>query len=155
MNVTDVKWKAKSGETKKGYYMDAILAENLSGIVSYLDQGFDSVGIVSGSNRTGVGKTTVAFQVGYYIAWLVAGGRMDFRRDEESNKLIRPTIIKYPDKPVRFGIENVVFSPKQLMKVARLLPKRSVIIYDEGRQGVDSRNVMTALNRELEEFFQI
>lgn len=155
MIVTDFKWIDDSGDPKKGYYMDGKLAENLSGIVPYLDKGFDSFGIVSGSNRTGVGKTTVSFQVGHFISWLIAGGEMDLRRHEETGKFIRPNILKLPNKPVRFSLNNVVFSPKELMKVARTLPKRSVIIYDEGRQGVDSRNVMTALNRELEEFFQV
>ncbi len=155
MIVTDYKWKEKSGELMRGFYMDGKLAENLSGIVPYLDKGFDSVGIISGSNRTGVGKTTIAFQVGYFIAWLIAGGEMDLRRHEETDKFISPLILKFPNKKVRFGLNNIVFSPSELIKAARTLPKRSVIIYDEGRQGVDSRNVMTSLNRELEEFFQV
>ena len=155
MIVTDYRWADESGEIKQGYYMDGKLTENLSEIVPYLDKGFDSVGIISGSNRTGVGKTTFAFQVGYMIAWLIAGGEMDLRKFEESNKYINPVVLKKPTKPVRFGLDNVVFSPSELMKTARTLPKRSIIIYDEGRAGVDSRSVMTALNRELEEFFQV
>jgi len=155
MIVTDYKWKDESGEIKQGYYMDGKLTENLSEIVPYLDKGFDSVGIISGSNRTGVGKTTFAFQVGFFIAWLIAGGKMDLRKYEDSNIFIHPVVLKKPNKPVRFNLDNVVFSPGELMKTARKLPRRSVIIYDEGRAGVDSRSVMTALNRELEEFFQV
>ena len=43
---------------------------------------------------------------------------------------------------------------EDLMKKAEQLPKNSVIIYDEGRSGLDSASAMTAINKTMSEFFQ-
>ncbi len=153
MIVTDYKYQLKNGELQQGYNMDGYLAENLAPVANYLKQDRDIVGIIAGRGDVRVGKSSIASMVAFYCAWVIAGGRMDLRRDEKG-KFINPIILKYPDKEVRFSLDNVVFHPDDLMKLGRTLPKNSVIMYDEGRAGLDSKNTMTSLNKMLEDFFQ-
>ncbi len=102
-------------------------------------------------------NSTLTAGVGYYLTWIIAGGRMDLRRDKETDRYINPEVIKKPIRPVRFGLENFVFSPDALMKKAKTLydkyGKKQVIVYDECR-GLDSKGTMKAVNQELEIFFQ-
>lgn len=158
--VTDVRWKTKNKRTGKetiheGYNLDGYLAENLVPIPQFLKKDFDCVGIVSGRGKVRTGKSTIAAQIGYFCAWLIAGGVQDFTRDEETGKFLHShKIIKKPDKPVNFSLSNLAFSPDDLMRLGRTLPKNSVIIYDEGRTGLDAKTTMSELNRLLEDFFQ-
>lgn len=154
MIVTDYKWINKSGELKQGFYMDGYLAENLGPVPKFLASDRDFVGIISGRGETRTGKSTITSQIGYYLSWLIAGGEMDLRRDKDTGKFIYPVVKNKPIKPVNFSLNNLVFSPDALMRKAKSLPKNSVIIYDEGRSGLDSKGTMTALNKMLEDFFQ-
>jgi hypothetical protein len=151
--VTDVKRVLKNGDIKIGYYMDGYLAENLQGIPAFLSKDFDCVGIISGRGKVRTGKSTIGSQVGYYCAWLLAGGRMELIRGEDNN-FIKPRVIQRPTKPVNFSLKNYAFNPEDLMRLGRTMPKNSVIIYDEGRTGLDAKTSMTSLNRLLEDFFQ-
>lgn len=154
--VTDIPWTNKSGELKKGFSIDGYLAENLQPIPKFLKKEWDCVGIVSGHGKVRTGKSTMGAQIGCYVAWLIAGGVMDLRRDPDTEKFLYPEgkIIKRPNKPLRFSLNNLAFSPEELMEKGRNLPKHSVIIYDEGRAGLDSKSAMTAMNKMLEDFFQ-
>lgn len=154
--VTDVEWlsKSKPPKVKVGFYMDGYLAENLQWIPQFLKKDFDCVGIISGRGKTRTGKSTKAAQVGFFCAWLLAGGEMDLRRKEDSNKFINPVVIKKPTKDLNFSLNNLAFSPEDLMRLGRNLKKNSVIIYDEGRTGLDAKSTMSSLNRMLEDFFQ-
>jgi len=152
--VTDVKWTNKGGDIKEGFYMDGYLAENLQPIPKFLKKEWDCVGVVSGHGKVRTGKSIMGGQIGYYVAWLLAGGKMDLRRDPDSGKFVNPRVIKKPDQPLKFSLNNLVFSPEELMERGRNLPKNSVIIYDEGRSGLDSKSAMTSLNKMLEDFFQ-
>ncbi len=158
--VTNVIWKTKNKRTKvetthEGYSMDGYLVENLQHIPAFLKKDFDCVGIVSGRGKVRTGKSTIAVQVGYFCAWSIAGGVMDLRRDTETGKfLYNHRIIKTPTKPINFSLKNLAFAPEDLMRLGRTLPKNSVIIYDEGRTGLDAKTTMTSLNRMLEDFFQ-
>jgi len=155
LNVTDVKWyDQRIKKWRKGYYMDEYLAINLMGIPKYLAAAWDVVGIVSGHGKVRIGKSTIAQQVGYFMAWLMSGGKMD--RNEETGEW---HIKKYPFKTVNFSIaENIVFTPEDLMKRARELynkyGKHQVIIYDEGRTGLDSASAMSAINKAMADFLQ-
>jgi len=152
--VTDVKRKIKkTGEIKEGFYMDGYLAENLHGIPAFLKKDFDCVGIISGRGKVRTGKSTIGSQVGYYCAWLLAGGRMELIRGEKGN-FVNPRIVKLPERKIRFSLKNYAFAPEDLMRLGRTLPKNSVIVYDEGRTGLDAKTSMTSLNRLLEDFFQ-
>ena len=152
MIVTNVKWTNKGGDQKVGYYMDGYEVENFLPIPAFLAKKWDCVGIVSGHGKVGVGKSTKAGQTAYFLAWLIAGGNIEMHRDEE-NKIVVDKVTN-PTKKVNFSLNNVVFSAEDLMKKAEELPKNSVIMYDEGRSGLDSASAMTAINKAMAEFFQ-
>jgi hypothetical protein len=82
-------------------------------------------------------NSTMAQQIGYYAAWLLAGGKK-----------------KPKKKSVPFNNTNIVFTPDQLVGLAQKLPKRSVIVYDEGRAGLDSIRAMENINKGMMDFFQ-
>jgi len=157
--VTDIISKVKKkGKIiiKKGFYMDGYLAENLYEVPAFLSKDFDLVGIISGRGKVRTGKSTIASQVGAYCAWLIAGGKMNLERNEEGKFILESKIkvTKSPNKPLNFSLKNYAFAPNDLMRLGRTLPKNSVIIYDEGRTGLDAKTTMTSLNRLLEDFFQ-
>ncbi len=157
--VTDVisryKSPSKKGELRKGYYMDGYLAENLLPVPEFLRKDFDLVGIISGRGKVRTGKSTIGAQVGYFCAWLIAGGEMELiRNPEKTSEFLSVKVIKSPTKPVNFTLKNYAFAPDDLMRLGRILPKNSVIVYDEGRTGLDAKTTMTALNKLLEDFFQ-
>jgi hypothetical protein len=124
------------------------------GIPAYLDRSYDVVGIFSGHGKVRVGKSTIAQQVAFYLAWMIAGGSM--AREEATGKWF---VASKPTKPVRFNIEdNVVFTPDDLQTKARELHSKygrnQVIVYDEGRAGLDSAAAMSAINKAMQDFFQ-
>lgn len=119
------------------YYMDKNLRSNLKEIPRFLRKSYDCVIIVSGRGKVRVGKSTMADQIAYYAAWLLAGGKT-----------------KPKKKIVPFDNTNIVFTPDQLVDLAQKLPKRSVIVYDEGRAGLDSIRAMENINKGMMDFFQ-
>ncbi len=135
-------------KTFGGYYMDGYLKENLDTIPILLEKSWDVVGIVSGHGKVRIGKSTLALQVAHYLAWILAGGIVEVNDERKVVKIIPPT------KSLKFDLDNVVFSPDELMKAAQKLPPQSVIVYDEGRAGLDSKRAMEAINKTLEDFFQ-
>ena len=156
MSVTDFKWTDTrfNNKLRVGYYMDEYLAINLMGIPEYLKRSYDVVGIFSGHGKVRVGKSTLAQQVAYFLAWSIAGGQM--AKEEATGKWF---VSSKPDKQVRFSIEdNVVFTPDDLQIKARELfakyGQHQVIIYDEGRAGLDSAAAMSAINKAMQDFFQ-
>ena len=99
-------------------------------------------------------NSTIAQQVAFFLAWLIAGGKM--QQNQITGKWF---VSKKPDKEVHFNLEeNIVFSPEGLMKKAAELYKKygnnQIIIYDEGRAGLDSASAMQAINRAMQDFFQ-
>jgi len=157
MIVTDVKWVKKKGkkgepdEIKSGFYMDGWLCENVSGIPRHIRKDWDCIGIVSGSGKVRVAKSTMAMQIGYYVAWLLAGGEICFDKDDLENYR---KIIKIPNQEVKFNLDNVCFDVETLMKKGHSMPRNSVIVYDEGREGLDAKSTMRNINRTMEEFLQ-
>lgn len=160
MQVTDIKRIVNKGTTNQkeitGFYMDGYLKENMDSIPKFIKNDWDCVGIVSGHGKVRIGKSTIAAQVGYYIAWMLAGGQTITER--EGNKYIFKKNVA-PTNPVRFNLkENYVYNPDDLMDAAEKLynkyGKNQVIIYDEGRQGLDSSRAMETINKGMEDFFQ-
>lgn len=148
MIVTDLKWKDKKGREHIGYYLNSYLKNNLDEIpTGFLKKDWDCVAIVSGHGKVRIGKSTLAVQMAYYIAWLLAGGKMIL---DEKGGVIG---IKSPTKPVNFSHLNVVFDPDSLMKAAEKLPRHSVIVYDEGRAGLDAIRAMENINKGMMDFF--
>ena len=93
MLVTDIK-RIVNGKEKIGYYMDGYLKKNLDGVPGFLKKEWDVVGIVSGHGKLGSGKSAMAQNVGYYLAWLLAGGKMVDEEYEKGKFRIKETIIK-------------------------------------------------------------
>lgn len=153
MIITDAKREDKRGNTHVGYYMDGYLKQNLDGIKYYLNKAWDVVGIVSGHGKVRIGKSTMAMQVGFYIAWFLAGGY--HKMSEDGKKIVG---VVRPNKPVRFDYENLVFSPDELKDRAHELYKKygknQVLVYDEGRAGLDSSRAMENVNKAMVDFFQ-
>lgn len=157
MQVTDTKRTLYKGtkQTKEitGFYMDGYLKKNLDGIPNFLKKAWDVVGIVSGHGKVRIGKSTIAAQSCYYIAWRLAGGETIVNDQNQVIKHISPK------KPVRFNLkENVVFSADDLQERAVSLYNKygpnQVIMYDEGRQGLDSARSMESINKGMDDFFQ-
>ena len=152
IQVTDFKWfDARLNKWRLGYYMDYYMAVNMMGIKNYLDKAWDVVGIVSGHGKVRIGKSTLAQQMGYYIAWLLAGGVMAYDGTHW-------VVARKPVRPIVFSLENLVFRPEELIDKAYELFKKygknQVIIYDEGRAGLDSARSMEATNKVMADFFQ-
>ena len=156
MIVTDVKWRDKGGILRQGYYLDDYLVENLTPTPDFLAMDRDIVGIISGRGQVRNGKSTLGIGVAYFLAWLIAGGRMDMRKDEEG-RFLNPVVIKKPNKPVRFGLENFSYTPDDLIKKSKELfdkyGKQQILFYDEC-SGLDSAGTMKRVNQQLQEFFQ-
>lgn len=160
MLVTEVKRTINKGRIDEkeitGFPLDGYLVENLEGIPAYLGQDWDCVGIVSGHGKVGPGKSTLASQICIYLDWLMAGGRMIYEYEEK--KRIVKGMIKAKRK-INFNLnENVAFSADELQDKAHKLyekyGKNQVILYDEGKQGLDSARAMESINKGMEDFFQ-
>ena len=150
--ITDIPWiNQKSGEKFRGYYMDKWLAQNLERIPKHLKKGWDVVCIVSGSGLVRVGKSTLAMQMAAYVDWCLSGGKMIWNEAGQVTGLIPP------NKPLRFGLDNVVFSPEDLIKVTKekgAKSKYNTFVLDEGREGLLGARVMESVNKKFEDYFQ-
>jgi hypothetical protein len=160
MRVTNILGFDKNQNPQEGFYMDGYLKENLDGIPHFLKAGYDCVGIISGMGKVRIGKSTMAQQVAAYIAWLLAGGKIKAHQEviDGKYKWVVDSVTN-PKKEIRLNLkENVVFSANQMMDTAEKLYKKygpnQVIIYDEGRQGLDSARAMESINKGMEDFFQ-
>ena len=156
MIVTDVKYRDKMGVLREGYYLDNYLVENLAPTSKFLATDRDVVIIISGQGQVRSGKTTIGAGIGYFLAWMQSGGRMDLSKDE-NGKYLNPVVIKKPTKPVRFGLENFSYTPDDLIKNSEVqhakYGKGQVLFYDEC-SGLDSAGTMKRVNQQLQEFFQ-
>jgi len=160
MKVTNIKGWDKRGKVQEGFYLDGYLKSNLDGIPGFLGKEYDCVGIISGHGKVRIGKSTLGIQVGAYIAWMLAGGRIDAHKEtiEGKDKWVIEKVVN-PKKIVRYNLkENIVFSAEELMSKAYKLYEKygpnQVIVYDEGRQGLDSARAMESINKGMEDFFQ-
>lgn len=146
--VTDILWHTKAGVPRFGFYMDRWLKENMDGIPYFIEKKYDVVGIISGTGKVRLGKSTLAIQCAYYLAWILAGGKVVLDDDGKVLEIIRP------NKKVNFSLDNIVFTPGELKKAAQTFPPNSVIVYDEGRAGLDSSRSMENVNKGMQDFFQ-
>jgi len=149
------------GKEQDGVKIDGYLKSNLDGIPNFLKKGYDCIGIISGMSKVRIGKSTMAIgSTGSYIAWRLAGGRIDCHQENKNNKLVWVIDkMKMPERQIHFTRkENVCFSAEDLQEMAFRLYKKygknQVIVYDEGRQGLDSARAMESINKGMEDFFQ-
>lgn len=127
--------------TDLNYSMNGFLRDNLDEVPKFLKKAWDCVIIVSGSGKVRIGKSTLAMQIARYLAWLI-------NEYKKKNKEVPK------DNPVPFDNTHIAFDPEELMKIASTLPKNSVIVYDEGRAGLDSARAMENINKSMQDFFQ-
>jgi len=120
---------------------DGYLMSNLNEVPKFLKKAWDCVIIVSGNAKVRIGKSTLAMQSAYYIAWLL-------------NELKKRKKEIPADSPVPFDNSHVAFDPDALMKLASNKPRNSVLVYDEGRAGLDSARAMENINKAMQDFFQ-
>ena len=153
--------KLHSGKERNFLKMDGYLKSNLDDIPAFLKKGYDCVGIISGMGKVRIGKSVLAIgTVGSYIAWRLAGGKVDCHQEVKENKKVWVVDkVVLPKRKVKFDLyENVCFSADDLQKTAHRLynkyGKQQVIVYDEGRQGLDSARAMESINKGMEDFFQ-
>lgn len=145
---------------QKGFGMDGYLKSNLDDIPKILRLAYDCFGIISGHGKTRIGKSTLAMQIGQYVSWLLAGGKIRCHQEviEKKQKWVIDYIVK-PKRKIKFNLhENVAFSANELQdKAYKLFEKygpNQVIVYDEGRQGLDSARAMESINKGMEDFIQ-
>lgn len=160
MLITNIKGTLKSGRIQEGFYMQPYLVTNLLGIKDYLAKDWDVVGIFSGHGLVRVGKSTVCFQVASFVAWLMAGGKLDMELIEKDGKKVwQINKMENPKKELHWNLqENVVFTADDLRNRAHDLytkyGKGQILVYDEGREGLDAKRAMENLNKIMEDFFQ-
>jgi len=113
-------------DANRHFWLDGILKKQLDTIIYNINNGFDFLIIITGTGLTRVGKTTLAQQIGFYVA----------------SKLGTP-----------FTNENVVFGGADLMTKAGELPHKSVIVDDESREDISAKSQMDFFNKQLITFF--
>ena len=123
------------------YRMDGYLISNLNEVPKFLKKAWDCVIVVSGNAKVRIGKSTMAMQMAYYEAWLL-------------NEMKKKAGEVPKDNPVPFDNSNIAFDPDALMRIAETKPRNSVIVYDEGRAGLDSARAMENINKAMQDFFQ-
>ena len=112
--------------TDKKYGMYPALRSNLDSIIYNLKRDWDFIIVITGSGNTRVGKSLLAQQVAYYFAYNLG---------------------------TKFDLENVVWDSEELIEKALEMPKNSVIIYDEAREGLESKKAIEKESRGLFDFF--
>ena len=112
--------------TEKQYWMDGYLKDNLNSLAYNMKHDFDSLICISGSGLVRVGKSVLAQQIGYFMAYRLG---------------------------TTMNLDNIVFSGAELISIAKILPKNSVIIYDEARGELDTKKVMENITKNLLDFF--
>ena len=161
IKVTNMKGTLKDGTEQIGFPIDGYLKSNLDGVPRFLKMGYDCIGIISGMSKVRIGKSTIAIgTVGSYLAWLLAGGIHKCHQEviEGKQRWITDKIVQ-PKNKINFNVyENVAFSADELQRKAIALEKKygkhQILIYDEGRQGLDSARAMESINRGMEDFMQ-
>ena len=112
--------------TDKGFFLHPTLKDNIDSLIVNAHKDNDFIIIVSGSGETRTGKSTLAQQLGYYIAY---------------------------NRNAKFTLKNnICFSGKKLIENA-LKDEKSCYIYDEAREGLQSKKFYDKLNQSLLDFF--
>jgi hypothetical protein len=138
-----------NNETNKNSQFESInvfkISERMDGCCIQVD---GSSNLYITDNYVVTHNSTLAMQSAYYIAWILAGGKTILDENGKVLEIIRPK------RKVNFGLDHVVFAPEDLKKKAHQLPPNSVIVYDEGRAGLDSSRSMESVNKGMQDFFQ-
>lgn len=106
--------------------MDPYLIANLETLLYNIKDDWDFVLIITGDGMVRVGKSELAQQLGYYVAWR----------------------LKTP-----FSVDNVCFTGEELKEKAHKFPMNSVLIYDEARGELDNKKLLQKITKNLLDFF--
>jgi hypothetical protein len=112
--------------TNKSYNMHSALKSNIDHIIYNISQDWDFLIIISGDGMTRVGKSVLAQQIAYYVAY-------NLNRSFDEN--------------------NIIFSGEELIKKGNEFPKNSVFVYDEARADLDNKKQMFGYVQNLLDFF--
>ncbi len=119
--------QAACAVTDLKYPLDNYLTSNLDEIPKFLKKGWDCVIIVSGNAKVRIGKSTLAMQMAYYVAWLL----------NEKNK----------KKPIRQKVEKRMALNMPLQGLAADILKTSMSFIDkfivEKKLSGDARMILT------------
>ena len=112
--------------TDQKYRMNTLLKRQLDLMINVVRYDSDIVIIIDGEIE-GTGKSTLAQQIGYYFAWKCG---------------------------TKFGVDNIVLSPKQLKDNVIEAPKFTSHVWDEAYAGANKFRVMSSENQEITSIFQ-
>ena len=118
----------------EGRYMDGYLHENIKPLAKAIVNDMTFLGVLSSSTlEVGTGKSVIAQQIGEAYTELV--------NEIHKDKL---------EKPLEFGMQNIVFCPEDLIDRSFKLPKYSCIILDEW----EDLHYWSELGTTLRQFFR-
>lgn len=118
--------KQQLEQPQQEYYMDGGLNKILTTIAYNVPNDWDSLILISGDGMVRVGKSVLAQQVGKAL----------------SRRL-----------KTKWGLDNIVFSGRELIEKSKTFPKHSVFVYDEARGELDTKKVMEDITKTLMDFF--
>lgn len=110
---------------KRTFKFHQLLANNLDKIVEQQEQDWDFKQLVSGDGMTRTGKSTLAFQMALYQDSTFADNWKD----------------------------RIIFDGQKLIETAYKCGKKKVLVYDEAREGLDSKKQMEKYTQNLLDFF--
>lgn len=112
--------------TDKDIWINPTYKSNLDSLIHNIKNDWETILVFTGDGLLRVGKTMLATQTGYYMAYCLGTPFTDY---------------------------NIVFSGKELMERAIKAPKNSVFVYDESLNEMSSKRVMETVSKNLMEFF--
>lgn len=113
-------------KTGKEIYLDGYLVPVLETLIYNIKKDWDFVIVITGDRMVRTGKSVIGLSIGAYLA----------------DKLNTP-----------FTGANVFFDSQSMMNYARVAPKNSVLMFDEGREALASTKAMMAVQRDLLDYF--
>jgi len=121
----DIKVYTRKSE-KWGFTLNKALKSNIDLMVKHVKKDWDFVFIISGHGQVRVGKSVLGQQVGAYISEMMG---------------------------TPWGADNIVFDSTKLQETSFNLPAHSVIVYDEARDGLNSKKAMSGIQQDLIDYF--
>lgn len=118
-----VKIKLKSGYE---IYLDGLLVPVLDTLIYNLPHDWDFVILITGDRMVRTGKSVMAFSICAYLA----------------DKL-----------GTKYDNNNIFFDSQSMIDAAQVLPKNSVLQYDEAREGLAAIKTMKTVQQDLIDFF--
>lgn len=113
-------------DNKDEFSIDGYLKNALDTIIYNLENDWDFVIVISGDRMVRVGKSVLAMNVAAYLAHRLK---------------------------TKFDLDNIFFESQDMIEAVQQMPKNSVILYDEGREGLAANKSMKRLQQDLLDYF--